>query len=95
MNISGGCYCGKVKYEVAGEPRVKTQCHFRGSKYFSGGHPNVVLGISNSDFKYFKGAPNTYSRKDLDTPRTRDFYSNCGIHLLTRSPSLPDDVLLK
>ena len=61
----------------------------------SGGNPNVVLGMSNSDFKYFKGAPKTYLRNDLDTPRSRDFCSNCETHLLTRSPSLPDGVLIK
>ena len=74
---------------------LKTQCHCRECQYFSGGHPNVVLGISNSDFKYSKGSPKIYIRKDLDTPRTRDFCSNCGTQLLTRSPSQPDGVTIK
>jgi hypothetical protein len=95
MKISGGCYCGEIKYEADGEPRAKIQCHCRECQYFSGGHPNVVLGMSNSDFKYSKGAPKTYTRNDLDTPRNRDFCSNFGTHLLTRSPSLPDGVLIK
>ena len=62
MKISGGCYCGEIKYEADGEPRVKIQCHCRECQYFSGGHPNVVLGMSNSDFKYSKGAPKSNSK---------------------------------
>jgi hypothetical protein len=95
MKISGGCYCSEIKYEADGEPRAKIQCHCRECQYFSGGHPNVVLGMSDLDFEYSKGAPKTYTRNDLDTPRTREFCPNCGTHLLTRSPSLPEGVLIK
>jgi len=51
--------------------------------------------MSNSDFKHSKGAPKTYTRSDLDTPRTRGFCSSCGAHLLKYPPSLPDGVLIK
>ena len=95
MKIEGGCYCGAVRYVAEGEPLVKAQCHCRECQYITGGHPNVIMGMSKAGFSYTKGTPKQFRRSDLDTPRTRDFCSECGTHLLTRSPSLPDGVLIK
>jgi hypothetical protein len=35
-------------------------------------------------FKYTKGAPKQFARKDLDTPVTREFCAECGTHMVTR-----------
>jgi hypothetical protein len=51
--------------------------------------------MSDLNFEYSEGTPKTYTQNDFDTPQTREFYPNFGIHLLTRSPSLPEGVLIK
>jgi hypothetical protein len=95
MEIQGGCYCGALRYRAEGEPMFRGQCHCRECQYASGGHPNVVMGMGEAGFSYEKGTPKQFRRKDLPNPVTREFCSECGTHILTRSPGLPGAVLLK
>ncbi len=95
MKIEGGCYCGEVRYEVGGDPIFKGQCHCRECQYISGGSPNVTMAMPEAGFRYTKGQPKAFSRKDLATPVTREFCGECGTHILSKAPSLPGTVLLK
>ena len=95
MKIEGGCYCGALRYQSEGEPLFKGQCHCRECQYISGGSPNVVMGMPEASFKYTKGSPKGFSRRDLADPVTREFCAECGTHILTRSPKMPGGVILK
>ena len=95
MEITGGCYCGSVKYKAAGDPMFKGQCHCRECQYISGGHPNVVMAMPDGGFAYTKGKAKQYKRADLPNPVTREFCADCGTHLLTTTSNLPGAVLLK
>ena len=95
MQVEGGCYCGAVRYRAEGDPMFKGQCHCRECQYISGGHPNAVMAMPESGFRYTKGKPKGFSRSDLDNPVTREFCAECGTHLLARSPGVPGALLLK
>lgn len=95
MRVEGGCYCGAVRYGAEGDSIFKGQCHCRECQYISGGSPNVVMGLPEAGFRYTKGSPKTFRRKDLDNPVSREFCPECGTHLLSRAPALPGAVLLK
>ena len=95
MDITGGCYCGAVRYQATGEALFKGQCHCRECQYVSGGSPNVVMGMAEPGFSYTKGAPKQHRRSDLPTPVTREFCADCGTHILAKSPGVPGAVLLK
>ena len=95
MDITGGCYCGAVRYKISGDPLFKGQCHCRECQYISGGLPNVVMGMPEAGFAYTKGAPKQFRRKDLADPVTREFCGECGTHLLTRTSKVAGAVLLK
>ncbi len=95
MKVEGGCYCGAVRYEADGDPAFKAQCHCRECQYITGGSTNVFMVMPAAGFKITKGEPKAFTRSDLDNPVTREFCAECGTHLLTRSPGLPDGVVLK
>lgn len=95
LELQGGCYCGAVRYTVAGTPLAKGQCHCRECQYISGGAPHLFLLMPADGFRYTKGAPRRFSRNDLEQPVTREFCADCGTHLATRRPDLPAAVILK
>ena len=95
MKIEGGCYCGDLRFRSEGDALFKGQCHCRECQYISGGHPNAVMGWPASGFSYAKGAPKQFTRSDLEKPVTREFCGRCGTHILTRTPAVPGNVLLK
>ena len=95
MHVEGGCYCGAVRYRADGEPIMKAQCHCRECQYITGGSPNVFMIMPAAGFAITKGETKPFRRTDLANPVTREFCPNCGTHLLTRSPNLPDAVILK
>ncbi len=95
MTISGGCYCGALRYEVEGDPLFKGECFCRECQHVSGGGPNFVQGMPEAGFRWTKGSPKGFSRTDLDNPVTREFCGECGTHILSKAPTMPGAVLLK
>jgi hypothetical protein len=95
MSIEGGCYCGNVRYTIDSDFVFKGECCCRECQYISGGNPNLVVGVPRDTFRITEGEPKPFRRKDLDNPVTREFCPDCGTHLLTRAPSLPDIVIVK
>jgi hypothetical protein len=82
MKLEGGCYCGAVRYVAEGEPMLQAQCHCRECQYITGGSPNMFVVMPPDGFKYTKGAPKQFTRKDLEKPVTREFCAECGTHVV-------------
>ncbi len=95
MAITGRCYCGGLRYEIEGQPVFKGQCHCRECQFFSGGGPNIFMGVPTSALRYVEGEPKGFTRDDLEGPATREFCATCGTHILTRTPRNPAVVILK
>jgi hypothetical protein len=89
MKVEGGCYCREVRYAAEGEPMMKAQCHCRECQYITGGAPNMFMAMPADGFKFTKGTPTQFTRKDLARAVTREFCPTCGTHLVTRVPGLP------
>jgi len=95
MTITGGCYCGAVRYEAQGEPITHGQCNCRECQYISGGAENLFMIVPSAGFRYVKGEPKSFTRPDLERPVTRQFCGECGTHLCTRTPRTDAIVILK
>ena len=95
MKLTGGCYCGGLRYEATGDPIFKAQCHCRECQYMTGGQSNVVMAMPDSGFKYVKGSPKQFRRSDLPSPVTREFCAECGTHISARTPAVPGATVIK
>ena len=95
MRISGGCYCGSLRYESVGEIEASIQCHCRECQYITGGNPNVIMIMPLNGFEFVKGIPKTFKRKDIENAVTRLFCENCGTGIGTKNPNRPNSIILK
>jgi len=95
MEVEGGCYCGAVRYKAEGDSVFNAQCHCRECQYLTGGSPNMFMAMPSAGFSYTQGTPSAFTRSDIDNPVTREFCGECGTHLVTKAPAMPDAVLLK
>lgn len=95
MSITGGCYCGELRYESKNDIEFQMQCHCRECQYITGGNPNVIVAVPNEGFSFTKGEPKSFTRSDLEKPVTRMFCGTCGTAIGTRTPSRPDSMILK
>ena len=93
--VTGGCYCGEIRFEVTGPQEAAFQCHCRECQYITGGNANIVVVFAETDFRYTKGVTTTFARSDLETPVTRHFCSGCGTAIGSRSPSRPNSMIVK
>lgn len=89
MKLEGGCYCKGLRYAADGEPVMKAQCHCRECQYITGGSANVFVAMPIPGFKYTKGTPKQFTRKDIERPATREFCPDCGTHVVTRAQGFP------
>ena len=66
MKLKADAIAARVRYEAEGEPMMKAQCHCRECQYITGGSPNMFVVMPVDGFKYTKGAPKQFTRKDLE-----------------------------
>jgi hypothetical protein len=95
MKLTGGCYCGEVRYEAEGDPVMRGECHCRECQHITGGAENLFLAMPAEGFRYVKGEPKRYARSDLDAPMVREFCGTCGAPLTTRAPGFAQAVIIK
>ena len=93
---SGGCLCGAVRYESAGEPLFSLQCHCRDCQRSSGTAYIAAMRVPAAGFRITKGAPKRYlSRSDAGNEIARVFCGDCGSPLYVQVSTRPEIVGLR
>ena len=92
---SGGCLCGKVRYESAAEPQFSGNCHCKDCQRVSGGAFAPAMLFAEAGMT-ISGAPKFF-RSHGDSGRwiERGFCPECGSQMFTRLEGLPGALVIK
>ena len=89
----GGCACGKVRYEVKGNPQVSAVCHCRYCQLRSGSAFGTLVYFSEENFKIISGKCNTYKFiSESGYNWTNQFCKTCATTLTSRLEIKPGHV---
>ena len=89
IEITGGCYCGAVRYRATCEPEHSTICHCANCRRAGGAQSVAWLTFPLDHFAFVEGEPVSYR---TDTQATRTFCGRCGTPLTYQNDSRPDDI---
>ena len=92
----GGCLCGAVRYDYAGEIGGAGICHCQDCRRITGGAFNISIKLEKSGFTVRAGEPRAFtSQADRGSTLTRHFCGDCGSPIFTTSSAHPDRVFIK
>jgi hypothetical protein len=88
--FTGGCLCGRVRYECSAAPFFMGNCHCRDCQKSSGGAYEPDIGLPAAALKT-TGAIKYYDTKaDSGNILSRGFCPECGSSLLGKTSAMPD-----
>ena len=89
MTLSGGCYCGAIRYEAAGPLFNSTLCHCADCRRVTGAPAVGWFSVAHASLRYTRGAP----REFQSSPKVRRaFCADCGTTLTWRHTDMPQEI---
>jgi len=89
MHITGGCHCGKIKFEAEVDPAAVGLCHCTDCQILSGSAFRSSVSARKEDFK-LSGAPKVYVKTaESGNKRAQAFCPECGTHIYASAPVDP------
>jgi hypothetical protein len=93
--ITGGCLCGKIRYEADVEWFLAGRCHCRDCQYVSGGEPTVAISVGRDALR-IQGEPRAYrSKADSGVAVFRSFCADCGTPLFSGNEKNAEVIAIK
>jgi hypothetical protein len=87
--LEGGCFCGRVRYEVTGTPFHRTNCHCSICRRTTGAPFVAWFSVRPSEFRVVAGQP---TRFRSSANGTRSFCGQCGTQLTFEGDDWPDEI---
>jgi hypothetical protein len=87
--LQGGCFCGRIRYEVTGTPFHETSCHCSICRRTSGAPFVAWFSVRPSEFRWLSGSPSQFRSS---TQASRSFCAHCGTQLTFREDGFPDEI---
>ncbi len=87
--LSGGCYCGKVRYQAAAQPFDETICHCADCRRIVGAAAVAWFTVPRAAFRWSAGEPVSFRSS---AKATRRFCGACGTSLTCEDVNAPDEI---
>jgi hypothetical protein len=88
--ITGGCYCGDVRFEARPLPIYRsTNCHCSNCRRAAGAQSVAWITVSRESFRFERGSPKRYR---TETEAWRTFCNRCGTSLTYESDRRPGEI---
>lgn len=83
MGLTGGCLCGKVRYELTTDPLMCVTCHCKNCQRQAGSALSIIVGVPEGSVNVV-GEVKTYNDKgDSGATVRRQFCGDCGSPVFT------------
>ena len=86
---TGGCACGAVRFEIAGEPLAMSHCQCRDCQRISGTGHGSYLVFNRADMKLEGKTSQWGVIADSGNGKTREFCPTCGAPLHINFAAMP------
>src|SRR5437773_10968703 len=87
--LQGGCFCGRIRYEVAGRPFHATNCHCSICRRTTGAPFVAWFSARPNEFQIVKGEPMRFHSTEQGA---RSFCSRCGTQLTFQHVEFIDEI---
>jgi hypothetical protein len=89
QSITGGCYCGNVRFKAAGPVLSQANCHCGNCRRAAGAQAVAWITVQSSQFEFTSGEPKRYR---TDTKAYRTFCGDCGTSITYENDSRPGEL---
>jgi hypothetical protein len=94
--LTGGCACGAVRYEISGAPVFSGNCYCRDCQRSSGTAMASILGVPKGTVKILQGEARYFElTADSGNKISRGFCPTCGTPLFSLLAGMPDMMGIK
>jgi hypothetical protein len=87
--LTGGCFCGAIRYEAEGTPFRQTNCHCSICRRTTGAPFVAWFSVRAADFRIVKGEPARFASSEKGV---RFFCSRCGTQIAFRNADLAGEI---
>ncbi len=95
MSITGGCSCGKVRYESQENEASGAICHCNNCRKSSGTGHVANAFLPDDTFSVSGDLKTSCYTADSGSTVTRSFCPECGSSIVSRSPNFPGVVVVR
>jgi hypothetical protein len=87
--VTGGCYCGRVRYEAAGALFHATLCHCADCRRIAAAPMVAWFSVASAGLRFVAGAPKYFASS---AKVTRGFCAACGTPLTYQHADFADEI---